>query len=208
MEGQSTKRPVNTRPPGLVVPTCTVENRNTMGRHKYARIEWERRFLLHRFPDDAVVTRVRRIHDRYMEGTTLRLRQQSDEDGKTVFKLTQKLAEKAGEARQGLITSLYLTDIEFSLLAKLPAKELTKTRHSVPPFGIDVFDGSLSGLVLAEAEFSSAAEATALILPSFIGREVTDDARFTGGGLAAVSREELKNWLAQYGIQLTRTALK
>lgn len=170
--------------------------------HKYARIEWERRFLLDSFPGRAMVTRVRRIEDRYIEGTTLRLRQQSDDAGQIVFKLTQKLVDKAAGARQGLITSMYLTATEFGVLRNLPAKVLTKSRHSVPPFGIDVFDGGLSGLVLAEAEFHSAMEVATVALPPFIGPEVSDDPRFTGGRLVVVSREELKDWLAQYGIEL------
>jgi CYTH domain-containing protein len=181
---------------------CLVENRLVPPEHKYARIEWERRFLLDRFPGQAIVTRVRRIEDRYIEGTTLRLRQQTDDDGQIVFKLTQKLRDKSAGARQGLITTMYLAATEFGALAKLPAKVLTKSRHSVPPFGIDVFDGVLSGLILAEAEFHSAVEVAALALPSFIGPEVSDDPRFTGGRLVAVSREELKDWLAQYGIEL------
>jgi CYTH domain-containing protein len=77
--------------------------------------------------------------------------------------------------------SMHLTKHEFALLSKLPAKILTKTRHSVPPFGIDVFDDLLGGLVLAETEFNSAAEASDLVLPSFIKHEVSDDPRFTGG---------------------------
>jgi CYTH domain-containing protein len=167
---------------------------------KYARIEWERRFLLDHFPSEATVTRIRHIRDRYIEGTTLRLRQQSDGESQ-VFKLTQKLPVGIVRA-QGLITTMYLTKDEFGVLAKLPAKILTKTRHSVPPFGIDLFEGALSGLVLAEAEFDCAAEASALALPSFILREVSDDSRFTGGSLVAVSRQELASWLAECGVKL------
>ena len=100
------------------------------------------------------------------------------------------------------ITTMYLSSVEFSVLAKLPAKVLTKTRHSVPPFGIDVFDGVLSGLVLAEAEFNPAAEAADLVFPSFIGREASDDPTFTGGHLVIVSRWELETELAQDGIKL------
>lgn len=169
---------------------------------KYARIEWERRFLLDRFPSEARVTGVRRISDRYIEGTTLRLRQQSDPEGQVLFKLTQKLRGGMVRAEQGLITTMYLTKDEFSVLAKLPAKVLTKTRHSAPPFGIDVFEGVLSGLLLAEAEFHSAAEASALALPSFIVREVSDDSRFTGGSLVTVARQELEDWLAEHGVKL------
>ncbi len=169
---------------------------------KYARVEWERRFLLNRFPTGAAVTRVRHIRDRYIEGTTLRLRQQSDDDGTTTFKITQKLSDKVTGARQGLITTIYLTSDEFDVLARVPAKVLSKTRHSVPPFGIDVFEGTLSGLILAEAEFESGEEVNAVVLPSFIACEVTDDPRFTGGNLVSTSRSELENWLAQYGIKL------
>jgi len=149
-----------------------------------------------------MVTRVRHIADRYIEGTALRLREQKDEDGQTVFKLTQKLRNPAGGARQGLITSMYLTATEFATLANLEAKVLTKVRHSIPPFGIDVFEGRLSGLVAAEAEFHSGVEAASLALPSFIGPEISDDPRFTGGRLVRASREELKDWLRQYGIEL------
>ena len=157
---------------------------------KYTRIEWERRFLLDRFPSDANVTRVRRICDRYIKETTLRLRQQSEAEDDTVFKLTQKLPERVIGARQGLITSMYFTQGEFGVLARLPARILTKTRHSVPPFGIDVFAGTLTGLVLAEAEFSSAAGASELILPPFLIQEVSEDHRFTGGRLVAASKRE------------------
>ena len=175
---------------------------------KYARIEWERRFLLDHFPSEASVTRIHRISDRYIEGTTLRLRQQSDGEGQVVFKLTQKVRGRMVRAQQGRITTMYLTKDEFRVLVKLPAKVLTKTRHSVPPFGIDVFEGVLSGLVLAEAEFNSAAEASVLALPSFIVHEVSDDSRFTGRSLATVSRQELENWLAEHGVKLMNPSLK
>jgi len=152
-----------------------------MAHEKYARIERERRFILAQFPSHATVVRDRRITDNYIEGTSLRLRKQSYSDGLTTFKLTQKLAMRGDGAQQGFITSMYLTQDEFQALAQLPARELTKTRFSVPPFGIDVFDGRLQGLILAEAEFDSAGAAEALTVPSFMAAEVSADDRFTGG---------------------------
>lgn len=170
---------------------------------KYARIEWERRFLLKSFPSREKITRIRRISDRYIEGTTLRLRHQSEDDGQDVFKLTQKIAGGTAGGQQGLITTMYLTNDEFNVFATLPAKQLTKIRHSVPPFGIDVFEGILSGLLLAEAEFNSAVEASGLVLPSFIVAEVSDDRRFTGGNLVTASREDLEKLLAEHGITMS-----
>jgi len=173
-----------------------------MPQDKYARVERERRFLLAQFPSDAIVVRSRRITDNYIEGTTLRLRQQIYNDGLTTFKLTQKLPSRGDGAQQGFITSMYLTADEFQLLARLPARKLSKTRFSVPPFGIDVFDGSLEGLILAEAEFDSAAAAETLTLPFLVAGEVSEDDRFSGGQLALAARRDIQAWLLDYGIAL------
>jgi CYTH domain-containing protein len=173
-----------------------------VGGNKYAKIEWERRFLVRDFPSCSEVTAERKIVDRYIHGTTLRLRKLADKSGNPVFKLTQKLPNGRRGAQQGLITTMYLTEGEYEVFARLPAGVLTKTRHSVPPFGIDVFEGPLAGLTLAEAEFNSAAEAEALTLPGFISQEVTNDLRFTGGRLVVASRSELKAWMGEYGMRL------
>ena len=170
---------------------------------KYARIERERRFILKQFPTEVSACRVRRITDRYIEQTRLRLRQQVDHDGTPTFKLTQKIPSQAAGAQQGFITTMYLDAEEFRTFARLPAKQIQKTRFSVPPFGIDVFEGALAGLILAEAEFESATEAESLILPPFIVRDVSEDARFTGGRLANASIREVQNWLAEYAVEVS-----
>lgn len=170
--------------------------------HKYARIEWERRFVLKIFPVQAEVTQIRRMVDRYLGGMRLRLRRMSDCEGGEVFKLTQKLPSDVLSVQQGLISTFYLNREEFEALSALPAQTLAKVRHSVPPFGIDVFEGTLNGLIMAEAEFHSADEAASLTVPSFIAAEVTIDARFTGGSLARATRDDLRRWLAEYGIEL------
>jgi CYTH domain-containing protein len=130
------------------------------------------------------------------------LRQITDSDGTEVFKLTQKISEHATGGRQGRITNMYLSREELDVLTKLPARILAKTRHSARPFGIDVFEGTLDGLIMAEAEFNSDAEASSLVIPSFVCEEVTDDLRFTGGSLVATPRDELRKWLADYRITL------
>ena len=84
---------------------------------KYARIECERRFLLEGFPTAAKVARIRHITDRYLDGTRLRLREQRDAGGPTVFKLTQKVSMRASGAQQGWITTMYVTQEEFRVLS-------------------------------------------------------------------------------------------
>ncbi|HEY2382373.1 MAG TPA: hypothetical protein VGK48_14440 [Terriglobia bacterium] len=149
---------------------------------KYGRVERERRFLLRAVPEGKFI-RSRRITDRYLRGTRLRLREIVDPATTgTVYKLTQKIPATA--ATPPLVTTIYLTRAEYDALAALPADLLTKTRHSLPPFGIDVFDPPHAGLVLAEAEFDDDAAMRALSVPSgWI--EVTDDARYAGATLAS-----------------------
>jgi len=177
------------------------KNVNMLPGQKYGRVERERRFLLDEFPNSVNAVRVRRISDRYIDDTILRLREQSEDGGPAMFKLTQKVPSRASGAQQGLITTIYLTGDEFCVFAQLSAKKLSKTRYSVPPFGIDVFEGELEGLLLAEAEFDSAAEADALT-PPFCFQEVSADARFTGGRLVRASRRDIQTWLLEYGIRL------
>jgi hypothetical protein len=123
-----------------VFPRLFQFGKNMQPAHKYARIERERRFLLDRLPTSAIAERSRRITDRYLDSTTLRLRKQN-EGGTTIYKLTQKIP--AHGSQPALITSMYLSHREFSVLAPLPAQSLSKIRYSLPPFGIDVFEGAL-----------------------------------------------------------------
>jgi CYTH domain-containing protein len=149
------------------------------------------------------VVRIRRITDSYIDGTTLRLRQQSEVNAPTpIFKLTQKVPARPNGAQEGLTTSMYLTKGEFCVLAQLPAKKLSKRRHSVPRLGIDVFEGALEGLLLGKAEFDLAAAVDALAIPSFILAEVSADDQLTGGRLVRASRDDVQTWLMEYGIGL------
>jgi CYTH domain-containing protein len=165
---------------------------------KYARVERERRFLLAGLPKDQPVTAIRKITDRYLIGTTLRLRHVSDQRDGHHYKFTQKIPADRTGGVQGLITNTYLSRAEHDLLARLPSKMLTKTRFSVPPLGVDIFDPPLHGLVLAEAEFDTDNAMLAFRPPSYVIAEVTDDQRFTGGRLVTATREQLTSWLADY----------
>lgn len=181
---------------------------------KYARVERERRFLF-AAPPGAGHGPVHRITDRYLLGTRMRLRRVeplsaraaapgagNDRPGLSApqLKLTQKIPADSPGPVQGLLTNTYLSAAEYEVFAVLPARVLRKSRHSVPPLGIDVFEPPLHGLVLAEAEFADDAEMHAFEVPRGAVAEVTCDPRFTGGSLAAAGRGELLAWLAEYGV--------
>jgi CYTH domain-containing protein len=169
---------------------------------KYARVERERRFLLASAPTASAGAGSRRITDRYLLGTRLRLRCVDwQESGDREFKFTQKLPSGRPGHVRGLITNTYLSAAEYDLLAGLPAAVLAKTRISVPPLSVDVFDAPLHGLVLAEAEFGTDDAALLFPVPSAAVAEVTDDPRFSGGSLALAKRDDLLAWLSEYGIE-------
>ncbi|HEV2081411.1 MAG TPA: hypothetical protein VGR32_03050 [Brevundimonas sp.] len=153
---------------------------------KYAWVEHERRWLCRDVPLD-LVRGSEDFRDLYVEGTQLRLREAVSHDGGPPM---LRLGRKADvDASVRLLTSIYLSPDEFRLLSALPGRVLEKTRHSLGPIDgadvfIDVFAGPLTGLVMAEAEFTDPAAMRAWSPPLFFGPEVTQDVRFTGGRLA------------------------
>jgi CYTH domain-containing protein len=143
---------------------------------KYARVERERRFLLAGPPPASAVSARRRITDRYLPGTRLRLRRVDYPDNKaSEFKFAQKVPAGRPGYVQGLITNTYLSAAEYDLLASLPAAVLCKTRLSVPPLSVDVFDPPLHGLVMADIEFTTDEAAGSFLPPPLAVAEVTED---------------------------------
>ena len=171
---------------------------------QYARLERERRFLLAERPAGEI-ERTTSITDRYFLGTRLRLRLMLETRGvatRAYYKLTQKIPAPNGGP--GLLSTTYLNEEEFALLSTLPGSVLRKTRYSIPPFGIDVFDAPLGGLILAECEFDDDATMHSFIPPLWIRAEVTFDSRFTGGRLATLDTADLARLLSPFGIVLER----
>jgi len=125
----------------------------------------------------------RLIEDRYLPGTGLRLRRVTAPDGSVVHKLGKKYPGASLSSRP--MTNIYLDAAEYAALAALPAALLVKRRHDVGGgFAIDVFEGALAGLMLAEISADDGAELAAIVLPSWCSVEVTEDVAYAGGTLA------------------------
>jgi CYTH domain-containing protein len=166
---------------------------------KYALVERERRFLLAASPVGIPIRRWL-IEDRYLRGTRIRLRRMTDLDeaAGVTYKLTQKIPTAGG--RPGLITTMYLSAAEYAVLVTVPADTLRKIRSSFPPLGVDMFEGPLRGLVLAEAEFENAADEARFRPPVPVVGEVTMDPRFAGGFLVTLSAHEVTDLLVEFAI--------
>lgn len=168
------------------------------GNGRHAHPEREQRWLLGAVPKGARPWC--EIADRYLAGTTLRVRRVEGADG-VVHKLTQKIRPVPDDPGLVMLTTMYLPEDEVSALAGLPGCELRKTRWRVEVDGrqvaVDAFRDRLEGLVLAETEL--AVHEDRLPLPAFAIRDVTDDDRFSGGSLAAADDAEVRALLAEAG---------
>lgn len=164
-------------------------------------VEYEQRFLLPDFPGG--LSNPRRISDRYIEGTRLRVRTVATPEGVV---LQRKLGHKRRTAEDDPTaiwhTSLYLNEAEYELLSSLPGRMLTKTRWTVDVDGrlgaVDVFEGDLAGLVILEVDLGHVDEPNAFHPPAWAGTEVTHDETFTGGSLATLNADKLRKTLASY----------
>jgi adenylate cyclase len=147
-------------------------------------IEIERKFLvatppadLDRHPSTAIEQGYLAIAD---DGTEVRIRRRGG---------TATLTVKGSGARSRVEEELEIAGERFERLWPLTAgRRIEKRRYEIPVHAgtieLDVYGGDLAGLVVAEIEFASDEDADAFSGPGWLGREVTDDARYKNQSLA------------------------
>ncbi len=173
------------------------------GASRYARVERERRYLLRGLPPGLKTNDPHtQITDNYVTGTRLRLRKvRTPETNEWTLKLTQKHAPAPPDFSHTLITNIYLSPYEYEVLSVFEGNELRKNRypyeHDGRLYSVDLFLGSLRGLVLAETDFDDDAEMDAFPLPPFAHLDVTRDELFTGARLVELTAEELRGEMLQ-----------
>jgi len=153
----------------------------------YARIlatEIERKFLVSRVPDRLADGRVEEIEQGYL----------AIEDDEIEVRLRRL-------GRRSLLTvkrghGLKRTEVEIEISAEgfgelwplTEGRRVRKTRHHIPTemgeLDVDVYGGSLEGLITAEIEFDSEQISESFEPPGWIGAEVTGEAGYTNKNLA------------------------
>jgi adenylate cyclase len=149
-------------------------------------VEIERKFLVEEVPEDVGLAPSRRIDQGYValdEGAEVRVRRHGDD-----LWLTIKGA--GGLAR--VEEEVPLRPEQFDALWPLTdGRRIEKTRHELPDgVEVDVYEGTLAGLVVAEIEFGSEDESAAFEPPDWFGAEVTDDSRYKNRALAVDGRPD------------------
>ena len=151
--------------------------------------EIERKFLVDRVPDEARGWPGERIEQGYValaDEVEVRLRRHG---GRCL------LTVKHGSGLERDEWEIELSDAQLEALWPATAgRRVVKTRRVGEMQGVevelDVFEGELDGLVVAEVEVGSEAAARAFRPPAWFGREVTDDARYANRSLAVNGRPD------------------
>ena len=140
-------------------------------------IEIERKFLVANDGWKSSVFRTRRIRDGLLameDGCKTRVR---ISDGVATLGLK---GQRTGLSRPEFEFEIPLADAEDILLSMCSGRVLAKARHLVEHAGvtweIDVYEGHLSGVSMAEVELQR--EDQFLTLPPWVGREVTGDPKY------------------------------
>ena len=146
-------------------------------------IEVERKFVVVDVPDLRVATG-RRLRQGYLaqeRNVEVRVRVVDDAEAWLTVKAGR------GLVRTEVELPLQLEQAE-ALWVFTEGRRLTKRRYDVPlgkaEASIDVYDGELAGLVVAEVEFGSEAAAEAFLPPPWFDREVTGQAGWDNASLA------------------------
>ncbi len=145
-------------------------------------MEIERKFIPASMPEDLEKYEVKKIEQGYLcTDPVVRVRRSDDE-----YWLTYK--SKGMLSREEY--NLPLSGVAYAhLKEKIDGRLIVKKRYLIPyserlTVELDVFEGDLAPLVLAEIEFESEEEAKAFEAPAWLGKDVTYDKRYSNSSMS------------------------
>ena len=156
-------------------------------------MEIEKKYLVKAIPDNLENFECHRIAQGYVSTEpVVRIRQWDDE-----YILTIKSS--------GLLSHIEieksLTEDEFKAMTEMvKGNTIAKKRYIIPliSYGypeleleLDIFEGALDGLIIAEVEFSDTEKAESFVAPDFLGTEVTNDPRYYNSYLSTIDQNDI-----------------
>ena len=156
---------------------------------KYAKREYERRFLIKNRPTFLDTLPYKEITDKYLDQTHLRLRKVVSE-ALTQYKLTKKLPIHSNGLSMQWVSTIYLSQGEYDIFLQLAGKRIKKRRYYYQAeggemIGIDEIQlgADQKTIWIAEVEFEEIQPST-YTLPLAYDKEITNDQDYIGSILA------------------------
>lgn len=145
-------------------------------------MEIEKKFLVNEIPFSLDSFKSRKIEQAYLStDPVIRVRRDNDE-----YYLTYK--SKGFIVREEYNLPLNKSSYEH-LLSKADGNIITKTRYEIPEknnltIELDIFEGKFTGLILAEVEFESEADANSYIPPEWFTKDVSNESAYHNSTLS------------------------
>ncbi len=181
--------------------------------------EFELTYLAKEIPAEVFASPSKEITDIYVpasaEHPLIRIRKSGPTSrrtptmvGEVKYEITKKEPAKANDSSHLIENTIPLTAEEYADLSKLPGKRVSKIRYYYAyrdtTYEFDVFQEGLTGLVLIDVEFKTAAEKQAFQKPPFCLADVTQEKFVAGGilagkGILGKNYSEIEADLARFG---------
>ncbi len=167
--------------------------------------ELERTFLAKYLPKNLENMKVFELEDNYIPADSLhpilRVRRKGD---KTV--LTKKYRKVESDSSVMIEETIFLSPEEYGFINQLNGKKFLKKRYLYEYIEgkiceIDIYQGSLKGLVVIDFEFLNMKEKENFIIPDFCLVEVTNEEFLAGGMLCGKSYENLIENLKKFNYE-------
>lgn len=165
-------------------------------------LELEKTYLLRSLPAGLEHCEKKEMLDIYLPSTSphphLRIRKNGNK-----YEITNKQPISQSDISKMIEQTVILTPEEFQELSMVPGKRVHKMRYLYPwnnRFAeVDVFQDTLSGLILIDFEFQDEEEMTKFVPPEYCLSEVTQVEMIAGGFLAGKSFSDIAPALDKYG---------
>ena len=159
----------------------------------------EATYLVRELPKDTTEKRFEKIEQGYLTDSpdAVRVRKRGDE-----FSLTHKSIPIPGDLSYREYANVHISKEEFKKIFDITIKQLRKKRYYYMAgdegmeLRIDVFEGNLTGLVLAEVVFPDEDLKRDFSLPSWLGREITSEKWASNQYLASKNFSQIKQLIA------------
>lgn len=167
-------------------------------------VELELTYLAKSLPAGMATAQRKEMMDIYIPATsphpTLRIRKNGEK-----YEITKKEPIVDGDSSRQLETTIPLRPEEFAELSQLSGKLVAKTRYLYQEnninYEIDVFTGSLTGLVLIDVEFATPEEKSKFTPPEWCLVEVTQEKFVAGGMLCGKKYADIEVDLKRFNYQ-------